>query len=438
VVRDSAITLVARAIILVLSLATSVVVSRVLGPSTKGSYSIIVLILGITVLVCLFGFASSNVYYGARDPGELPVLAGNSIIAGLGFGLLGAAVLVSLTWLPAFQKYLIGNSVAPSLVRTLAVTVPVILVAANLREIVRADGRIFQYNLLGVVGAAAGLASVVIAVWLLDLGLTGAVTSWVIVQIVSLGAAVWLTARVTKRRFYFDLSLLRRNLTFGLRLHLGNLAQFLNYRLDILLVGFFLGPTEVGLYATATALAERIWELPHAIRTVMLHRVAVATSSLDANVLTARAVRIVSLLLLFVGIGIVLGARMLVIALYGSEYVGSIQPLVVLVPGIWALGIGKLLATHMAGSGRPEVGTYAAVISIVFTVALDVVLIPTMGIVGAALASSVAYTIAVVVLLVFFIRTSGLQVSEILIPQRDDFRRLAVGVTQMFALSHPR
>ena len=67
-------------------------------------------------------------------------------------------------------------------------------------------------------------------------------------------------------------------------------------------------------------------------------------------------------------------------------------------PGVWALSLGKLLAIHLAGAGRPKVGTVAAVASLIATLALDLLLIPLWGIQGAAIASSVAYTLSTVII----------------------------------------
>lgn len=421
-IRDSTFTLFTRGVVIAFALLTSVIVSRLLGPSLKGSYSIILLVLTVAVLICLFGFASSNVYFGARNPEELPTLAGNSILAGLAFGTLGAVAIVALTLLPAFQQYLTSNGVTVSLIRLLALTVPVTLAANYLQEIVRADGRIIEYNLLVALGPGVGLLCVTITVWLLNMGLIGAVISWAIVQFAFLFAAFFLAARVTHFRFDFDLRLLRRNLAFGLRLYPGNLAQFLNYRLDIFLVGVFLSPAEVGLYATATALAERVWELPHAIRTVLLHRVAGAASQTDANQMTVRVIRLISLMLLGICLLLVPLGKPLISLLYGSAYLDATPALLALIPGIWALGIGKLLAIHLAGSGKPETGTYAALVSLMATLALDFLLIPRIGIVGASIASSISYVVSTLLLGTFFMRMTRVGIRDLLLPKYDDLR----------------
>jgi hypothetical protein len=130
-----------------------------------------------------------------------------------------------------------------------------------------------------------------------------------------------------------------------------------------------------------------------------------------------RIVRSVSLWLVLIGLALALAASYIIVVLCGSDYLGSTPALLVLVSGIWALGIGKLLATHMAGSGRPGVGTNSAAISLVFTVIPDLTLIPEMAIVVVAVVLSVSYSISLVVIVAFVPRRTGFGAADLLIPQ---------------------
>ncbi len=197
------------------------------------------------------------------------------------------------------------------------------------------------------------------------------------------------------------------------------MAQFLNYRLDVFLVGFFLSPAAIGHYAAATVLAEMLWEIPHAIRTVLLYQVA-ASERDDAVRMTARVSRII---VVFIGALCLITAiisRPLVGVIFGSAYLPAAAALVALMPGIWALSVGKLLAIHLAARGRPEVGTMGAILSLVITVALDIWLIPRWGIVGAAVASSTSYALSTLVILAAFLRDTTLRLGDVTAINRED------------------
>ena len=86
-------------------------------------------------------------------------------------------------------------------------------------------------------------------------------------------------------------------------------------------------------------------------------------SAEKAAELTARVCRIIFLTLGLACLAFALIAYPLVVLLYGTAFAPAAVPLMLLMPGVWLLGIGKLLAIHMAGSGQPEVGTYSALLS---------------------------------------------------------------------------
>ena len=107
---------------------------------------------------------------------------------------------------------------------------------------------------------------------------------------------------------------------------------------------------------------------------------------------------------------------------FGRSFVDSVLPVRILLPGIVALGLWKITCNDMAGRGHPQYKSYSAGIALLITVLLDIIMIPRLGIAGAALASSVAYTIATLVVVVWFVRASEVRVSDMLIPVLSDFR----------------
>src|ERR1700720_2377368 len=82
-----------RILLIAIGLATTVVVSRTLGPSGRGLFAVATAIAAIGVQSGNFGLHASNTYYVAKDRGLLPVLIGNTLIVGLGIG--GTAALLA-------------------------------------------------------------------------------------------------------------------------------------------------------------------------------------------------------------------------------------------------------------------------------------------------------------------------------------------------------
>jgi O-antigen/teichoic acid export membrane protein len=107
--------------------------------------------------------------------------------------------------------------------------------------------------------------------------------------------------------------------------------------------------------------------------------------------------------------------------LYSDTYLASVGPLQILLPGIVALGVSRVLANDMAGRGRPEVNLYVGVVTVASNVALNALWIPRLSIGGAALASSVSYAVSLAVTLWVYCRISANSWTRVLLPQRGDW-----------------
>jgi O-antigen/teichoic acid export membrane protein len=243
--------------------------------------------------------------------------------------------------------------------------------------------------------------------------------AWILAQIIVCVLTLILVLQVTRFQVRLNTQLFIRSLSFGIQLHPGNIAQFLNYRLDIFLVGIFLTPTEIGLYATATLLAERLWEIPAAIRTALMFHVSARPE--QAINLTTRTCRMIVIITTPVYLGILLFAGTIIPIVFGGDYLPAVKPFILLLPGIWTLSIGRIPAIYLASSGRPIIGTWSAVASLVFTTILDIILIPRIGIAGAAIASSVAYSLSAIIIAYIFIQDTHLPYGQLLIPQNEDW-----------------
>jgi Na+-driven multidrug efflux pump len=84
----------------------------------------------------------------------------------------------------------------------------------------------------------------------------------------------------------------------------------------------------------------------------------------------------------------------------------------------------RLLASDLKGRGRAGLVSVSTAIGLGATVVLDLALVPPLGIVGAAVASLVAYTVTAVALSLGFQRVTG-QSALALIPRPSDAAVLA-------------
>jgi O-antigen/teichoic acid export membrane protein len=245
------------------------------------------------------------------------------------------------------------------------------------------------------------------------LGLVGAVIAWGVSVLFVSTITVWWALKSNHFQITWDITLMRQMVRFGIKLYPGNLMQFLNYRLDVFLISLFLGPSEVGLYITATTLAERLWDIPHALRTVLLQRVAANPEMEATKALTAQVSRITLSIMALLSLMLALATYPLIDFLYGQAFLASVPALILLLPGITVLSVGKLLSAFLSGIGHPEAGTYGAAGALLSTLILDILLIPIWSFYGAALASSISYILSAIIIFVLFLHYSHVPVTVV-------------------------
>jgi O-antigen/teichoic acid export membrane protein len=117
--------------------------------------------------------------------------------------------------------------------------------------------------------------------------------------------------------------------------------------------------------------------------------------------------------------------------LFGVAFLPAASAMIFLLPGVWLLGLAKLLVTYLMGIGKPEVGSFAAIISLIATIILDLMLIPKLGIIGASIASSCAYLVSFSVILIKFLQVTKLSLREITILKREDLSLLYNSVVSL-------
>jgi Na+-driven multidrug efflux pump len=82
--------------------------------------------------------------------------------------------------------------------------------------------------------------------------------------------------------------------------------------------------------------------------------------------------------------------------------------------GLAAHGADGVINGYNVGIGRPEFNSYTALAGLVVTIGGDVLLIPQYSLIGAAVASSAAYTVKSIAMTVIFLSTSGVSFRQLL------------------------
>jgi O-antigen/teichoic acid export membrane protein len=216
---------------------------------------------------------------------------------------------------------------------------------------------------------------------------------------------------------------LRKLLRFGLVGYLGSLTSFVNYRFDVLLVNVFAGARQVGLYAVGVGLAEVVWYLANAAGIVLAPKVA-SSDLKDADRMTESVCRVVTGLAIVAGLGLSVFSPFAITLFFGTEFIESTWAVWLLLPGIVTFSVARVLSMYLLGRNKLKIDLLASACGLVVTLALDLLLIPSFGFRGAAIASSVAYTCTMLVSLTWVTHRSTISLRNLLVARPEDVRLL--------------
>jgi O-antigen/teichoic acid export membrane protein len=212
--------------------------------------------------------------------------------------------------------------------------------------------------------------------------------------------------RLARRGFFAgagrpDMVLARRVLRFGLRAQVGTLLLLVNARLDFAIVGALVGPAALGVYAVASRYAELL-RLPSLAFNYVLYPEFARDDGPAAARKAVRLIPRVGWIPAAAAIPLGLSAAFVIRLLFGGEFGGAVVPACILLLGLSGGGVSAIVTAFLYGQGRPGLNSIGMGAGLAATVVLDLLLIPPFGIVGAAVASSVAYLITTAVLIAFF------------------------------------
>ena len=157
----------------------------------------------------------------------------------------------------------------------------------------------------------------------------------------------------------------------------------------------------VGLYSIAVSIAERIWIVSQSVSSVLFARVSNLTSDNERAQFTALVSRNVLFLSIIGGVSLFLLGKWIIYLLFGADYAGSTAPFLWLIPGIVLGSMSRIISNYFSGIGRPEINTYVTVFLTILNVGFNI-LVPKYGVVGAAMATTVTYSMNMVVKTIIF------------------------------------
>jgi O-antigen/teichoic acid export membrane protein len=407
-VRDIAQVFGGQLAMMTIGIGTGIITARWLGPHDRGLLQLLILLPTTLGNFAKLGIPQASVYFMRRRGASPSDVASNALWTALimGGGLAIACWFARDWFLAKFLK-----DAPPSVLVPVLLLVPCALLQTYFLGIAQAHQRFREYNIQQIVPNVLGLIGMSLALIVLKMGLIGAVLTHCAITIFM---TIWLGVRIHRiapLKFRLDTRLAREMLGFGGKSYVQTLAATQHQRIDQYMVGYFMTPDQVGLYAVAvnmTSLLTRVWE---STGTVLFPRLA-ASDDRAAHAATARVARHTVFLALAGAVALMIVGPIAVPLLFGPKFTGAVAPMLWLLPGLVMMALYQILTRNFTSRGKQEINIFAAVLALTLNVSLNIYCIPRWGIVGAAIVNGLSYSSAALVLLIAFVRESGHSVGD--------------------------
>jgi len=419
-----ALTIVTRLLMLLGTVGSSVIVGRWLGPEGLGSLAVLNTTIVLALSIGSLGLTSANTYFIAKNRQTLAPVWANAIVFAL-FG--GTLVAVAVVTLAKLKPALFGD-VSENLILIAALSIPFQFLLALGLNVLLAMDRIRELNFMDAMAPALALFNAIVVLLILHSNLKLLVSFNTAAAVALSAGMLWVIARLIARQkerasFRPNGLLFKGAITYGLRFCIPLMAAILIFRVDLLIVNHFRGAAEAGVYAVASQFANLLTMLPGVIAMLLFPRVA--SSQDPRGEFAIRVTRHVSFLMLIMCATVAAGSFLLPL-IYGARFADARIQLLILLPGVCLIGIESVLVQHFTGTGLPVAIPVFWLMTLTVSVGFNLALVPVFVARGAAVTSTLSYSLIFLFVAVYFCLRTGRRPVEIFFLRRRELRDLLV------------
>jgi O-antigen/teichoic acid export membrane protein len=390
------------------------VLARALVPSERGAVAFVMTAGLVLAGLSSFGLDNATAIFASRWERDRGVLLANLYLFSLSAAALAAgAAAIALTLLPSIRPAGVG---AFELLALVVGTVGLRGIGANAAFLLGCSR--FRDQAVAYAAGPVVLCGLLGTAWLVhDVGVASSCGLWAMAQVV--GAMVGLVAVLrVQQPGRASIALAKRSLEFGIRAWGGSVANLLNARVDQVIMGLISTETALGVYAVAANASEVALYLPGMVALALIPTVA-RVEPIERVETTLRIFR--SLLVLATAVVLLgLACAPLIPVVFGQDYSPSVEPYILLLPGAIPYVALSVLSGSLAASMAPGRSSIGPVTALTVGIALDLMLIPSYGANGAAIAATAAFALGGLAAAIAYIALTGVS-ARAFVPRGDDF-----------------
>jgi O-antigen/teichoic acid export membrane protein len=407
--------LVSQILSLLAAFAINLAISRTLGDTGKGLVTMLVYVPSVLFSISHLGMGAALQYFVSRNEGSPRAHLSNALL----FPLMTSVVVIGVfcigyeSWKPLVNNLPLGMMVAA------LIALPLMIIYEVCSQQLVAHGRILQKSIADVIQTYAGLVVIVIVLLLPGRSAERVFAGYVIGWGMGASLNLYYSTRIVGWPTTPSWKLFAKSFRYGIWIYINSAFIYLLTRADFfILVALQSSIGLGGVYSVAAGLTMPLIIVPYAVQTVFFPRASAQTDD-DANRSTPFYFR--QLVIVMTSLGVI--AALLshpVLLLFGGSFVAGQVPMLILLVATILRGTGGILSVHVLGRGRSGVMTSVTAMTLGVALLLNFLLIPPLGMIGAALATAGAYAAQNVLLIFMFRVVAGGEIGQLFAFSRND------------------
>lgn len=421
--------------VFIISVISGIFVTRILGPEGKGFFSLLTSDIQLFSLIFSFSMNVGIVHFLSNkviEPGKLIGFGCLFIVAG--FILL--SLLLLLIHNLGMDRLIFSNENAGFYYYFYLLSSFILTLINTIFSSVFQGNK--EFKIINRISLAMAILQLAVFVILYSGKLYGA---WNInlreITIASLillflNGILWSFFYLRKLNYKIDLRFDYKSFTvflsYSVLIYTGTIINYMNYRLDLWVVNYYLPSSDLGIYALTGNILQLFITIAVVVSSVLLPYLSSLKLMNEKVLLFRNAARMSFLLMLILVSFTALVAPFLVPIVYGNEFEDSVLPLLIILPGIVLSTSTQLFATLIVSCQKNILNIIATSVGLCVTLVLDLFLIPEFGIIGAAYATLFAYCTVFGVTFVLSVKKLGLPMQNYFIPSRNEIKKGIAGI----------
>lgn len=208
-------------------------------------------------------------------------------------------------------------------------------------------------------------------------------------------------------------------LKYGYVIQLSTLVSTLNRRMSIFLIRQHCTEDAVGVYGAGTQVGEGVKVFGLSVSMVQFSRLSNLTDKNEIVSLTIKFLKI-TLVLTFMALLVLVCLPVGFFEWLFTDAFGQVKEIILLMsPGLLCLSAHMIFTHYFSGTGIPKYNLYASLVGLAMTIPATFILIPMMGIMGAAISFSCTYVAIMVYQWFVFKRIAEIKAKDLLLTKED-------------------